>query len=161
MLENEIKRSSRYNHEMTLLMMDIDNFKSINDTYGHPVGDQVLREIANCIQQTVRKIDIASRYGGEEFTVILPETCINDAKIIAERIRKNISKIKINVKDDIFICPTVSIGMSEYPSCALDEQTLIELADVALYNSKNNGKNCICEYNPSFGCQLLPKDDEE
>lgn len=160
LLENEIKRSSRYNHEMTLLMMDIDNFKSVNDTYGHPVGDQVLREVANCIAQTIRKIDVASRYGGEEFTVILPETNINDAKIIAERIRKNISKIKINVKDDIYVCPTVSVGMSEYPSCALDEQTLIELADVALYNSKNNGKNCICEYNPNFGCVLLPKDEE-
>ena len=159
LLENEIKRSSRYNHEMTLLMMDIDNFKSVNDTHGHPVGDQVLREVANCIAQTVRKIDIASRYGGEEFTVILPETNINDAKIIAERIRKNISKIKITVKDDICVCPTVSMGMSEYPSCALDEQTLIELADVALYSSKNNGKNCISEYNPNMGCVLLPKED--
>lgn len=157
LLENEIKRSSRYNHEMTLLMMDIDNFKSVNDTYGHPVGDQVLREVASCIAQTVRKIDIASRYGGEEFTVILPETNINDAKIIAERIRKNISQIKINVRDDIYVCPTVSMGMSEYPSCALDEQTLIELADVALYSSKNNGKNCVCEYNPNTGCTILPK----
>ena len=157
LLENEIKRSSRYNHEMTLLMMDIDNFKSVNDTYGHPVGDQVLREIASCISQTVRKIDIASRYGGEEFTVILPETNISDAKIIAERIRKNISNIKINVKDEICIRPTVSIGMSEYPSCALDEQTLIELADVALYSAKNNGKNIICEYNPNTGCTLLPR----
>ena len=90
----------------------------------------------------------------------MPETNINDAKIIAERIRKNISKIKITVKDDVCVCPTVSIGMSEYPSCALDEQTLIELADVALYNSKNNGKNCICEYNPNLGCVLLPKDEE-
>ena len=161
LLENEIKRSSRYNHEMTLLMMDIDNFKSVNDTYGHPVGDQVLREIASCIQQTIRKIDIASRYGGEEFTVILPETNINDSKIIAERIRKNISKIKIAVKDGVYICPTVSIGMSEYPSCALDEQTLIELADVALYNAKNNGKNCICEYNPNTGCTLIPRPEEE
>lgn len=159
LLENEIKRSSRYSHEMTLLMMDIDNFKSVNDNYGHPVGDQVLREIANCISQTVRKIDVASRYGGEEFTVILPETNINDAKIIAERIRKNINAIKINIKDDIIIQPSVSIGMSEYPSCALDEQTLIELADVALYNAKNNGKNCICEYNPNTGCTLLPKDE--
>ena len=79
------------------------------------------------------------------------------AKVIAERIRKNISQIKINVKDDIYICPTVSIGMSEYPSCALDEQTLIELADVALYNAKNNGKNCICEYNPNTGCTLIPR----
>lgn len=157
LLENEIKRSSRYSHEMTLLMMDIDNFKAVNDTYGHPVGDQVLREIANCISQTVRKIDITSRYGGEEFTVILPETNINDAKIIAERIRKNINSIKITVKDDMVIQPSVSIGMSEYPSCALDEQTLIELADVALYNAKNNGKNCICEYNPNTGCTLLPK----
>ena len=71
-----------------------------------------------------------------------------------------VSKIKINVKEDIYICPTVSIGMSEYPSCALDEQTLIELADVALYNAKNNGKNCVCEYNPNTGCILLPKSED-
>lgn len=154
LLETELKRSARYNHEVTLLMMDIDNFKSINDTYGHPVGDQVLREIANCISTTVRKIDIASRYGGEEFTVILPETNGQDARIIAERLRKNISEIKIAVKEDV-ICPTVSVGMAEYPSCALDEQTLIELADVALYNAKNNGKNCVCQYTPE-GCILLP-----
>ena len=155
LLETEMKRSARYNHEVTLLMMDIDNFKSINDTYGHPVGDQVLREIANSISTTIRKIDIASRYGGEEFTVILPETNSNDAKVIAERLRRNISEIRIRVKDEI-ITPTISIGMSEYPSCALDEQTLIELADVALYNAKNNGKNCICQYTPT-GCLLLER----
>ncbi len=154
LLETELKRSARYNHEMTLLMMDIDNFKSINDTYGHPVGDQVLREIANCITQTIRKIDIASRYGGEEFTVILPETNTKDARIIAERLRKNISELKVRTKEDVIISPTISIGMSEYPSCALDEQTLIELADVALYNAKNNGKNCVCEYSPN-GCTLV------
>ncbi len=154
LLETELKRSARYNHEMTLLMMDIDNFKSINDTYGHPVGDQVLREIANCITQTIRKIDIASRYGGEEFTVILPETNTKDARIIAERLRKNISDLKVRTKEDVIITPTISIGMSEYPSCALDEQTLIELADVALYNAKNNGKNCVCEYSPN-GCTLV------
>lgn len=154
LLETELKRSARYNHEMTLLMMDIDNFKSINDTYGHPVGDQVLREIATCISSTIRKIDIASRYGGEEFTVILPETNSTDARIIAERLRKNISEIRVRTKDDLIISPTISIGMSEYPSCALDEQTLIELADVALYNAKNNGKNCVCEYSPN-GCTLL------
>ena len=104
--------------------------------------------------QLSEKIDIASRYGGEEFTVILPETNGQDARIIAERLRKNISEIKITVKEAV-ICPTVSIGMAEYPSCALDEQTLIELADVALYNAKNNGKNCVCQYTPE-GCILLP-----
>lgn len=158
LLETELKRSARYNHEMTLLMMDIDNFKSVNDTYGHPVGDQVLKEIANCIQTTIRKIDIASRYGGEEFTVILPETNSMDGRVIAERLRKNISEIKIKLKDGTIIAPTISIGMSEYPSCALDEQTLIELADVALYNAKNNGKNCVCEYSPQ-GCTLLPRSE--
>jgi diguanylate cyclase (GGDEF)-like protein len=158
LLETELKRSARYNHEMTLLMMDIDNFKHINDTYGHPVGDQVLREIANCISQTVRKIDISSRYGGEEFTVILPETNLKDARIIAERLRKNISSINVHTKEGVAIAPTISIGMSEYPSCALDEQTLIELADVALYNAKNSGKNCVCEYSPS-GCILLKSEE--
>ncbi len=154
LLENELRRAARYEHPMTILMMDIDNFKKVNDTFGHLVGDQVLREVASVISNSIRKIDIAARYGGEEFAIILPETCANDAKIIANRVRDNISKISVNVREGINICPTVSVGMSEFPSCAEDEVTLLELADIALYQSKAAGKNIVYEYTP-FGCQMV------
>lgn len=154
LLENEIKRCARYNHVMTLVIMDIDDFKKVNDTYGHLVGDQTLRELANVITSTIRKIDVAARYGGEEFALILPETSINDAKVIVKRLKENISKIRIETKDGV-VTPTVSIGMADFPACANDEKTLIELADIALYTAKNTGKNCIYEYNKEEGCLLV------
>lgn len=151
LLENEVKRAKRYGHPLALLMMDIDDFKNVNDTYGHPVGDVLLREIANVITQTVRTIDIPARYGGEEFSVILPETTAEDARIIAERLRKNIQNIKITTKNDNIITPTISIGVSELQPNIKDENMLIEYADIALYNAKRYGKNCIFEY-AQTGC---------
>ncbi len=146
LLETELKRAKRYNHVLSLLMMDIDNFKNINDTYGHLVGDRVLKEIAATIKSTVRNIDIPARYGGEEFTVILPETSGKDARIIAERLRQNISKIVVDVDEMTTIKPTISIGISEFPAYAQNEQELIDSADKALYKAKNDGKNCVYEY---------------
>ena len=147
LLETELKRMARYNHVLTLLMMDIDNFKKVNDTYGHLTGDMVLKEIAAAIQSTIRHIDIAARYGGEEFVVVLPETAARNAKIIAERIRVNISKIEIKIDENNSVRPTVSIGIAEFPNIDEPNMTcLIECADKALYQAKNNGKNCIYEY---------------
>ena len=146
LLETELKRAGRYKHVLSLLMMDIDNFKSINDTYGHLVGDRVLKEIAATIKNTVRNIDIPARYGGEEFTVILPETNAKDARIIAERLRQNISRIVVDVDETTTIKPTISIGISEFPTCAQNEQELKDSADKALYKAKHDGKNCIYEY---------------
>ena len=83
---------------MTLVIMDIDDFKKVNDTFGHLVGDQTLRELANVISSTIRKIDVAARYGGEEFALILPETSINDAKVIVKRLKENISKNELKEK---------------------------------------------------------------
>lgn len=146
LLESEIKRVQRYHHVLTLLMFDIDNFKQVNDTYGHLAGDMVLREIAAAISKTIRHVDIAARYGGEEFTVILPETNSLNGVIIAERIRQKISEIKVNVNENTVISPTVSIGVAEYPNAADDIKGLIDAADKALYVSKANGKNCIHLY---------------
>ncbi len=146
LLETELKRAKRYKHVLSLLMMDIDNFKNINDTYGHLVGDRVLKEIAATIKNTVRNIDIPARYGGEEFTVILPETNSKDARIIAERLRVNISNIEVAIDEENTIKPTISIGIAEYPTCSDNEQELIDLADKALYKAKNDGKNCIYEH---------------
>ncbi len=141
-------------------MLDIDNFKRINDTYGHLIGDQILRELSNEISQTVRKIDIPARYGGEEFIVILPETTKEDAVIIAERLRINISKIKVKAKDDIYISPTTSIGVCQYPMDGEEAKTLINSADTALYHSKHNGKNVVSIFSES-GCSLIPREEDK
>ncbi len=157
LLESEIKRVQRYHHVLSLIMMDIDNFKQVNDTYGHLVGDMVLKEIASTIQKMIRHVDIPARYGGEEFTIILPETAAANALTIAERLRKKISEIEVKVDEETIIRPTVSMGVAEYPNAAEDIKDLIDFADKALYVSKENGKNCIhlyfdekfTRYNPS------------
>ncbi len=157
LLESEIKRVQRYHHVLSLIMMDIDNFKTVNDMYGHLVGDMVLKEIASTIQKTIRHVDIPARYGGEEFTIILPETAALNAVTIAERLRRKISEIEVKVDDNTIIRPTISIGIAEYPNAADDIKELIDWADKALYVSKENGKNCIhlyfdgkfTRYNPS------------
>ncbi len=143
LLEAEVTRAGRYNHVLSLLMMDIDNFKKINDTYGHLIGDRVLKEIAVTIKNTCRNIDVPARYGGEEFTVILPETAAKDATVIAERLRRNIEKIQFPIDDKIILRTTISIGISEFPTSSNEPEGLIQTADQALYKSKNDGKNCI------------------
>lgn len=158
LLDNELRRSQRYKHSMTLLMMDIDNFKSINDTYGHQIGDEMLKHIAEVILNTVRKIDMPSRYGGEEFAVILPETHKENSKRIAERLRKKISNIIIRTKDKQEVSPTVSIGIASYPLDTEERSDVIGFADKALYFAKHSGKNCVAEYTPE-GCKLLCNED--
>ena len=154
LLENEIRRCSRYKRNMSLLMMDIDNFKRINDTYGHLTGDTILKRLAAVLQETVRKIDIPARYGGEEFVVILPETDKKDACVIAERIRKNIAKIVVKVNETENLSPTVSMGVAQYSTDGQDPKTLINAADTALYYSKHNGKNMVSTYEKD-GCQKV------
>ncbi len=156
LLENEIRRCSRYKREVSLLMLDIDNFKNVNDTYGHLTGDQILRELSRVITDTVRKIDIPARYGGEEFVVILPETAKEDAVVIAERLRKNISKIKVAANETTTISPTASIGVAQYPYDGVDPETLISSADTALYHSKNNGKNVVSIFSKD-GCTTVER----
>ena len=158
LLENEIRRCARYKRNMSLVMMDIDNFKSINDTYGHLTGDIILKRLASTLQETVRKIDITARYGGEEFVVILPETDKIDACVIAERIRKNISKIQVKINDTETICPTVSMGVAQYTTDAQEAKELINCADTALYYSKRNGKNMVAAYDKN-GCTKVESSD--
>ena len=146
LLEAEIKRVQRYNHVLSLIMMDIDNFKQVNDTYGHLVGDMVLKEIASTIQKTIRHVDVPARYGGEEFTIILPETPAVNALTIAERLRYRISQIEVKVDENTVVRPTVSIGISEFPNASEDIKELIDWADKALYVSKEAGKNCVHLY---------------
>ena len=150
LLENEVRRCARYNRNMSLIMMDIDNFKRINDTYGHLTGDMILKRLA------VRKIDIPARYGGEEFVVILPETDKEEAVKIAERIRKNVADIVVRVNDNEDLSPTISIGVAQYTTDGKEAKELINAADTALYHSKHNGKNMVSIYEKD-GCQAVEK----
>ena len=138
LLGEEIKRSSLVKACFTLLMVDIDNFKAFNDTYGHQAGDSILKEISRIFKDASRKIDIVARYGGEEFAIILPITKKEEALILAERIRKAVetSPAMKNI--------TVSIGMASFPEDGDKKEDLISKADKALYEAKKLGKNRIC-----------------
>jgi diguanylate cyclase (GGDEF)-like protein len=139
-LAKEVERARRYRRPLSLLLMDIDHFKSFNDTYGHPVGDLVLKEISACIRSSVRVNDIAARYGGEEFTVIIPETGEEGAMVIAERIRRTVEQhVIISLERQLRV--TISLGCATMPSHADTGQDLIDSADKALYYSKEHGRN--------------------
>ena len=139
-LTKELERTKRYKRPVSLLMMDIDHFKSFNDTYGHPVGDLVLKEIAQCIKQAIRINDIAARYGGEEFTVIMPDCAEDGALVTAERMRKRVEQ-KIIASGANQLHVTLSIGCATFPAHASGQQELIDNADKALYHSKETGRN--------------------
>ena len=142
LLDQEIRRSQRYNKKFSLVMMDIDNFKSFNDTYGHQLGDKVLKEVAGAAKKISRAEDIAARYGGEEFIMILPETDSRQAMILAERIRASVAEIDIP-HENKKLHVTISLGVSTYPDHAVEKEELIHAADEALYESKHKGKNCM------------------
>ena len=142
-LSREIARANRNKLQFSLISMDIDDFKKINDTYGHLMGDAILRDLTGRIMATVRQQDIVARYGGEEFTVILPDTDLRGASILAERVRAGIASVPFSYSESE-IPYTVSIGLSVYNgSTPREKRLLIEDADNALYLSKNKGKNCI------------------
>ncbi len=144
-LDEEFKRSDRTGSEISLILMDIDHFKSFNDTYGHPAGDAILRALGRLLQKETREIDIPARYGGEEFVVILVDTDIAGSEMIAERIRRAIEKMRINHEGNEFNI-TVSIGISTYPVLSDNKTELIDFADRALYFSKSNGRNRSCHW---------------
>ncbi len=145
LLNEESNRSKRHNFKFTYLMIDIDDFKKCNDTYGHLVGDVVLRDVARIIKENTRQIDLVARYGGEEFSLILPETDRIGAHLAAERIRKRIEDNIFKAYDEKLKI-TVSIGLAVYPDDVEEAADLIEDADKALYAAKSSGKNIVCEY---------------
>ncbi len=141
----EIERSKRYQFPLSFVMLDIDGFKSFNDTFGHQAGDEVLRETAHCIRRSLRNFDVAARYGGEEFIVVLPETDVTSAMILAERLRKAVEQ---HFADERSRHPvTVSIGVSSLSKTLQNRQQVIRAADQALYAAKKRGKNCVVVYN--------------
>jgi diguanylate cyclase (GGDEF)-like protein len=141
MLDNKIAEAQRNNEPVSLLMVDLDNFKSINDQFGHQNGDMILREVGRLMKDRIRSSDILARYGGEEFAVILPKTTAEEGHKLAENLRDTIgSKVFIS-PDDIKFRITVSIGVSEFGKHAQNKPDLIAAADRGLYNAKKGGKN--------------------
>ena len=144
-LTDEIRRSDRYHQQISLLMIDIDHFKEINDSQGHQTGNIILQEIASVIKQSVRDVDIVVRYGGEEFMVILPQTNLNDARSIAERIRTQMENSYFsNAQGQRHMKVTVSIGVAIYPDGVFSAEQLLEKVDRAMYLAKKQGRNRVC-----------------
>ena len=141
-LKQEIATTKRQNNPLCAMMIDIDFFKKVNDTYGHASGDAVLRTVALIIKEHLRESDIPSRYGGEEFAVLLPYTHISEAKIVGERLRKAVENTEIPI-DKKTINVTISMGLAEFDTKETGEE-LFERADKALYEAKESGRNRVC-----------------
>ena len=140
-LEEEMKRSARSKTPLTLIMSDIDHFKKFNDSYGHQQGDIVLKETAKLFKQQIRSIDIPARYGGEEFAIILPETSLDNAMILANRLRKVVEEHEFPGQDHP-LHVTISIGIAEFnPGIDKEKKDLIQRTDSALYDAKHAGRN--------------------
>ena len=145
-LHSEIANAKRQKTSLCCIMTDSDFFKSVNDTYGHAVGDCVLKTVAKAIKKELREYDIPSRYGGEEFTILLPNTSLEEATVVAERLRAQIEKKKINIEDYRIdgvssINVTISVGVSVYNNSMKEPDELYRAADGALYKAKESGRN--------------------
>lgn len=149
-LEKMVAESQRYGDPLSLLMADIDDFKTINDTHGHPVGDKVLRAIGAEMKNNLRSADLAARYGGEELAAVLPHTTIQPARTVAEKIRTAVEK---HFSEHLGV--TISIGVASWQSDMRSPTGLIEAADQALYEAKQAGKNRVSV----FGGVQSPNDD--
>ncbi|MGB3222257.1 MAG: diguanylate cyclase [Desulforhopalus sp.] len=141
LLFEEIKRSKRYGSPVSLIMGDIDHFKIFNDTYGHQAGDEVLRTVAQTIKAGLREIDKAFRFGGEEFIILLPECDKKNVYQAAERIRKAVEEIRTRLNDGKIIKTTISLGVATYPDDGATPDTLLKSGDIAMYESKEKGRN--------------------
>ncbi|WP_077338320.1 sensor domain-containing diguanylate cyclase [Pseudocolwellia agarivorans] len=139
-LNTEFKRWCRSRSASSLVILDIDHFKHVNDTYGHTVGDDVIRHLSGLIRQHVRETDISGRYGGEEFVILLADTALENAQIFAERLRKEVAQSIVR-HNDIDLSYTISLGIAEVDSSIKTYEAWIEHADAALYRSKESGRN--------------------
>jgi diguanylate cyclase (GGDEF)-like protein len=135
-----LARCARTGEELGIMMIDVDHFKSINDRYGHPAGDEVLRRLAAVAQATIRSSDYFARYGGEEFCILLPSTSEKDARILAERLRHNYAELVMEFDGEV-LCSTVSIGVSGSLHAGLEFALLVASADQAMYRAKQDGRN--------------------
>jgi len=144
-LEREISRTLNYHRPLSLIMLDIDFFKKVNDTWGHLAGDVILQKMGIAIKEGFRPTDMIARYGGEEFAVVLPETCLEEAIQLAENFRNSIKEASFDV-DAASIKITISLGVATFESSCKWVQPKVELinaADQALYCAKQQGRNCV------------------
>jgi diguanylate cyclase (GGDEF)-like protein len=147
LLAEEFERVARSNDCMSVAMFDLDHFKSVNDTYGHQAGDRVLVELADILREVARDVDRLGRYGGEEFMALLPETCIDDAAVFVERVRREVARRPFDVSADEPLHMTLSAGVSTYPHETIrDVESLVRLADQALYTAKETGRNRVVRF---------------
>ena len=150
-LKKEHERAKRSDSKYSILFMDIDNFKNYNDTNGHDAGDKCLAEVAKLIKESIRIVDFAARYGGEEFVVICPNTDVEGAAVLAEKIRATIAGATIeHMEKQPKGHVSVSIGVAEYPKHAKDAEEIVKMADEALYTSKDGGRNKVSVYSPKL-----------
>jgi diguanylate cyclase (GGDEF)-like protein len=140
-LAREIERSTRFERPLAVLMLDLDHFKAVNDTHGHARGDSVLRELAHRVQEQIREVDTFARYGGEEFVVVLPETTLEGAALLAERICLAVRRESFLVDGEDPLAITVSIGVAAFPEHGSSAATLMRAADKALYVAKHEGRD--------------------
>lgn len=154
-LKQETANAKRKGKPLCCIMLDIDYFKHVNDTWGHSAGDCVLKNVAAIVAQELREYDIASRYGGEEFCILLPDTKIKEAAFVAQRLRKAVEKAEINISDDEvlgsdFLKVTISVGVSKFDEDCDVPERLHQCADVALYEAKRRGRNRVIVYDESL-----------
>lgn len=146
-VREEFRRAQRYDDPLALILLDLDHFKAVNDRYGHPVGDEVLKDVARCLNRCVRETDVVARYGGEEFAVLLPKTHLAGSLTVAERIWRDVGGMRAGPGGHLRI--TASIGVSGYPGRGIGSQEqLVSSADDALYRAKREGRNKICLFQP-------------
>jgi diguanylate cyclase (GGDEF)-like protein len=150
----EVERSKRYHYPLSFLMIDIDGFKSYNDTFGHQAGDDILRATGQCISGSLRNFDVAARYGGEEFSIVLPETEITAATALAERLRREVER-QLSAESPVARRPvTISVGVASLGAALQTTHKVIRAADQALYAAKKQGKNRVIVYNNALGPNL-------
>ena len=141
-LGREVARSARYGRELSLVLFDIDRFKEINDAYGHLGGDAILSAVCHAIAREIREEDVLARYGGEEFAVLLPETDLEHARLVAEKLRGIVAAAEL-VVGDARVPVTVSLGVASLVPGTDDAEELVRRADEALYEAKHAGRNCV------------------
>jgi len=159
-LQLEWKRASRFHHPMSLLMIDVDHFKKCNDSYGHKEGDRVLRHMGKLLVKTLREVDTLARFGGEEFVVLLPDTDRNGALAVGEKLRRIIDEEGFVLSDKKPIPITISVGVSNYPNDVKDLEDLVDHADIALYDAKDQGRNRVVPY-PMSPASDVEKSEEK
>jgi diguanylate cyclase (GGDEF)-like protein len=143
-LDREVRRSERYGNELSILFIDLDRFKLVNDHHGHLVGTSVLRQLSRLLAQSVRQVDTVARYGGDEFTILLADTGERGARVIAERIRKWVADNAFEAEAGRTLNLTCSVGLATYPAHGRTREALLDAADKAMYRAKSQGRNRVC-----------------